>query len=58
MLLQDFIDEQWRGLVTFDVSAIPDDATINSAVVSVYGRDQINELGSIWLFTHRCKSLK
>ena len=41
-----FYSEQWRGLVTFDVSAIPDDATINSAVVSVYGRDQMNELGS------------
>jgi len=40
-----FYDEQWRGLVTFDVSAIPDDATITSAVVSVYGRDQMDELG-------------
>jgi hypothetical protein len=44
-----FYDEQWRGLVTFNATAagIPSDATINSAVVSVYGRDQSNQLGDL-----------
>jgi hypothetical protein len=39
--------EHWRGLITWDTSAIPDGATITSAVVSVYGRDKLNELGTV-----------
>jgi hypothetical protein len=39
--------ENWRGLITWDTgTAIPDSATITSAVVSVYGRDKLNELGT------------
>ena len=38
--------ENWRGLITWDTAAIPDGATITSAVVSVYGRDKLNELGT------------
>jgi hypothetical protein len=35
----------WRGLITWDTSAIPDSATITSATVSVYGHDKTNGLG-------------
>ena len=37
----------WRGLITWDTSAIPDSATITSAIVSVYGHDKSNGLGTV-----------
>ena len=42
----DYLDH-WRGLVTWDTSAIPDDAIISSAIVSVYGRSKHNSLGDV-----------
>ena len=36
----------YRGLVTWDTSDIPDDATITSAVISVYGVSKMNEIGT------------
>ena len=40
--------EHWRGLVTWDTSLIPDDATITSAIVSVYGAPhKMKELGIV-----------
>ena len=42
----DYLDH-WRGLVTWDTSAIPDDAIISSAIVSVYGRSKHNSIGDV-----------
>jgi PKD repeat protein len=39
--------EHWRGLITFNTVAIPANANITSAIVSVYGRHQLNELGTV-----------
>ena len=43
----DIYDEHWRGLVTWDTSDIPDDATITSATISVYGAGKMPELGVV-----------
>jgi PKD repeat protein len=45
--LTDIYDEHWRGLVTFDTSPLPDDATITSATISVHGAGKNNELGTV-----------
>ena len=42
-----YISEHWRGLITWNTSAIPDGATITSAIVSVSGNDKLNELGTV-----------
>jgi len=42
-----FYDEHWRGLVTWDTQDIPDDATITSATISVYGAGKMPELGVV-----------
>ena len=44
--------EHWRGLITWDTSAIPDGAIITSAIVSVSGNDQLNGLGHCQLCHH------
>jgi hypothetical protein len=41
-----YYQKHWRGLITWNTAAIPDSATITSAVVSVYGRDKLNDLGT------------
>ena len=43
----DIYDEHWRGLVTWDTRDIPDDATITSATISVYGAGKMPELGFV-----------
>ena len=46
--IPDTYDDHWRALVTWDTSDIPDDATITSAIVSVYGAPhKMNELGTV-----------
>ncbi len=39
-------DRHYRGLISWDTSAIPNDATITSATVSVYGHTRANGLGT------------
>jgi hypothetical protein len=47
-LENDTYDVHWRALVTWDTSGIPDDATITSAVVSVYGAPhKMDQLGTV-----------
>jgi hypothetical protein len=40
-------NEHWRGLITWDTSAIPDNATLTSAIVSVSGNANLNQLGPV-----------
>jgi PKD repeat protein len=39
-------DRNYRGVITWSTAAIPDDATITSATVSVYGYRKANDLGT------------
>jgi len=47
---EDYISNKWtqlyRSMILFDTSALPDNANISSAVISIYGKEILNDVGN------------